>query len=120
VNLARYIEYKEDKAKFEAKAKTAAGRKKLAAYVLPEDMRAIETSATPPPAKRLITEELQRLQTEFKEYSEYIDAYNGYATLKSDYHFKHFRDAAFRSRCKKWIEQYNYANRALELLNKKP
>jgi len=118
VNLARYIEYKGEKAKFEAKAKTAIGQKKLAAYVLPVDMVHIETSETPKPAKRLVTEELEQLQAEFKEYKlgEYIDAYNGFAMLKYDYHFAKFRDAAFRARCKKWIENFNYASRALNLL----
>ncbi|MFD2871967.1 hypothetical protein ACFS5N_05775 [Mucilaginibacter ximonensis] len=112
VNLARYMEYKTDRAKFEAKVKKA----KLAVYVLADDMRNIETSVTPAPSKILVTDEIKRLEGEFDEFREYVDAYEGFAMMKSDYFFSKFRDAAFRARCKKWIESYNYAHEALRLL----
>ena len=116
VNLARYIEYKTEKAKFEAKAKTAPGKKKLAVYVLAADMNRIETSATPLPPKILVTDEIRRLQEEFSAFKDYVDAYDGFAMMKADYFFAKFRDAPFRARCKKWIENYNYAHQALALL----
>lgn len=116
VNLARYIEYKAEKTKFEAKVKTVLGKKKLGVYVLAADMKSIETSATPKPDKVLVTEEIKRLKEEFKEFSVYVDAYDGFAMMKSDYFFAKFRDAPFRARCKQWIENYNYAHQALALL----
>lgn len=116
VNLARYMEYKTEKAKFEAKAKTALGKKKLGVYVLAADMNHIETSATPKPPKVLVTEEIKRLKEEFNEFKDYVDAYDGFAMMKSDYFFAKFRDAPFRARCKKWIENFNYAHQALALL----
>ncbi|HEY4198868.1 MAG TPA: hypothetical protein VGM63_25185 [Mucilaginibacter sp.] len=118
VNLARYIEYRNEKANFEARLKKASGKKKLAAYQLPDDMHDIETSETPKPARHPITDELERLEVEFEELkmAEYINIYKTFAMLKADYHFAKFRDEAYRQRCKKWIENFNYANRALDMI----
>lgn len=115
VNLGRYIELKNQQAKFETWVKTAAAQKKIIAYQLPNDMLDVETSPTPRPSERLITDELRRLETEFEEMKmgDYIDIYNSFAVHKIDYTFAKFRDEAYRQRCKKWIENYNYAKRAL-------
>jgi len=120
VNLARYIELKNQQAKFEAWVKTAAAQKKMVAYQLPDDMYEVETWRAPRPSERLIIAELERLKTEFEEMKmgEYIDIYKSFAVHKIDYMFAKFRDETYRQRCKKWIENYNYAKRALaELKN---
>lgn len=50
-----------------------------------------------------------------------IDNYKGnHAMLKFEYHFKNYFCSALKFRFKKWCEQFNYAQRALDLLGSKP
>ncbi|MGN6179328.1 MAG: hypothetical protein ACTHNW_09110 [Mucilaginibacter sp.] len=117
VDLARYIEYKNDKAKFDAKSKSLAS-KKLATYILPDDMHNIQNNNPPKPNRNLIVAEIEQLQTEFKELKmgDYIDIHNNHAIYKSDYMLKKYRDDPNRKRYSKWIVSFNCANKALELV----
>jgi hypothetical protein len=52
--------------------------------------------------------------------AQYIDIYQGnYAMMKSDYMFMKYRNKELGARCRKWCDNFNYANNALKALTKK-
>ncbi|MCU7550414.1 hypothetical protein OCK74_14935 [Chitinophagaceae bacterium LB-8] len=125
VNLARYIELKADQEKFKktiSKVSSSKGRKSKKPYEFPSDVKDITTSPIPVPSVELVREDLKRLKEEFFEckLSEYIDIYNGnHAMMKFIYHFEKYIKPEVKRRCKKWVDSFNYANHALELITKK-
>lgn len=125
VNLKRYMELKVDKGNFNKKIASAHLNKKQfknKPYLLNEELCDINTSNPPRPSVEVIKEDLKRLQEEFFEYKleEYIDIYKGnYAMVKFEYHFSRYMKSEIKSRTKKWCENFNYANKALELLTNK-
>lgn len=124
VNLKRYCEYFEDKAKFEKYLNDAAsnrkGKKKK--YHLPSDLKNINTSTPPPPSADVIREDIKALKEEFFQFklADYIDIYkNNYAMFKFQYQFDKYIKPELKRRIHKWCENFNYANNALELITKK-
>lgn len=126
VDLGRYMEYIEDQAKFKKYLESAGennkGKRKKKTFQLPYDLKDIFTSPAKAPSPDLIREDLKRLKEEFFQYnlSDYIDVYKGnHAMMKFIYHYEKYLDPELKKRCKRWCENFNYANHALELVTKK-
>ncbi len=123
IDLKRYMEYKWDEADF--KKKLTAGKKDIKgkrAYQLPAGLTDISTSPIPMPTADTVRADLNRLKDEFfqQKLAEYVDIYRGnHAMLKFMYHFEKYIDPQIKRRCKKWCDDFNYANHALELITKK-
>lgn len=126
VDLRRYMEYIEDQAKFkkylESTGENCKGKKKRKAFQLPYDLKDITTSPAKAPSADVIREDPARLKEEFFQYnlSDYVDIYRGnYAMTKFIYHYEKYLEPELKKRCKRWCENFNYANHALELVTKK-
>lgn len=123
VQLSRYMEYKKSESEFQRKlSEQKKNSRKKFPYKLPDDLRDISTSDIPKPDVELVRQDLQRLKDMFFEHqlNEYIDIYkDGYAMLKSMYPYDKYLDSMIKKVARKWCEDFNYANHALELLTKK-
>jgi hypothetical protein len=126
VDLGRYIGYIEDQAKFKKYLAIASenvkGKKKSKAFQLPYDLKDIATSPAKAPSASIIRDDLARLKEEFFKYnlSDYIDIYKGnHAMIKLIYHIEKYLEPELKKRCKRWCDNFNYANHALELVTKK-
>jgi hypothetical protein len=123
IDLSRYMEYRRSESEFQKKI---SANKKLTKnkppYELPSDVRDITTSPPPTPDVALVKADLKRLKDEFFQFkmSEYIDIYrDNHAMVKFVYYFEKYLDPQIKRRCKKWCDDFNYANHALELITKK-
>jgi hypothetical protein len=123
VDIKRYMEYKWDEAAFKKKVtavkKTTKGKKP---FQVPAGLKDITTSAIPLPSAELVKQDLNRLKEEFvlHKMAEYVDIYKDiHAMMKFIYHFEKYIEPHVKRRCKKWCEDFNYANHALELITKK-
>lgn len=125
VNLSRYIQFKQSEEAFGKKVAEATKNRKSTKnrpYELPDDMQNITTSQPPPPSVDLVKANIKSLEDDFfkNELSQYIDIYNGtYAMMKNDYMFLRYRDRQLGSKCRKWCDNFNYANDALKALTKR-
>ena len=126
VDLGRYMEFIADRTKFKKYVSEAAqnnkGKLKNKSYKLPADVNNITTSPPPMPEASVIREDINRLKEEFFQYkfSDYIDIYkDNYAMTKFIYHFEKYLEPGLKRRCKKWCDDFNYANHALEEVTKK-
>jgi hypothetical protein len=126
VKLARYMQLKEEEDNFKKRIASAALNKKATgkkkSYEIPDEVQDINISDYPKPSVELIKEDLKNLEEEFFKYKleDYIDIYRGnYAMVKYNYSFKKYISNDIKQRCKKWCENFNYANNALELLSQK-
>jgi hypothetical protein len=123
IDLRRYMEYQRSETEFQKKMvankKSSKGKRP---YEIPNALKDITTSAPPVPDVELVKKDLEQLKTEFFQYKmvEYIDIYRGnHAMMKFVYHFEKYIDPQIKRRCKKWCDDFNYANHALELITKK-
>jgi hypothetical protein len=123
IDLKRYMEYKRSESDFQKKLsankKSFKGKR---AYEMPSDLKNITTSSPPIPDVEIVKKDLERLKAEFFELkmAEYIDIYRGnHAMVKFIYHFEKYIEPQIKRRCKKWCEDFNYANHALELITQK-
>jgi hypothetical protein len=126
VDLGRYMQYVEDQAKFkkylESINEKGKGKKKKKAFQLSYDLKDITTSPVKPPSADIIRKDLKKLKDEFFQYNlaDYIDIYkDNHAMTKFIYHYEKYLDPDMKKRCKRWCENFNYANHALELVTKK-
>lgn len=126
VNLGRYMELKEDQAKFKKYISTIPqnkkGKKKERPYHLPDELKDITSDPPKMPSVDLVREDLKKLKEEFFQFklSDYVDIYNdNHAMMKFIYHFEKYLDPQLKRRCKKWCDDFNYANHALELITNK-
>jgi hypothetical protein len=126
VNLGRYMDYLEDKAKFKKSLDMAKEnnkvRKNKKAFQLPYDLKDITSSTPKAPSADVIIEDIERLKQEFFQYNlaDYIDIYkDNHAMMKFIYHFEKYLEPKLKRRCKRWCENFNYANHALELVTNK-
>lgn len=123
IDLARYMEYKRSEAEFKKKLfanKNQTKRKRP--YELPSDLKDIKTSPPPTPDVALVKADLEILKSEFFQFkmNEYIDIYRGtHAMMKYVYYFEKYLEPNMKRRCKKWCDDFNYANHALEIITKK-
>ena len=123
IDLSRYMEYRRSESEFQKKI---SANKKLtknkSPYELAPDIKDITTSPPPAPDVALVKADLKRLKDEFFQYkmSEFIDIYrDNHAMMKYVYYFEKYLDPQIKRRCKKWCDDFNYANHALELITKK-
>jgi hypothetical protein len=126
VDLGRYMEYRADQAKFkkyiETINQTNKGKKKRKSFDLPYDLKDITTSGVKAPSVDIINQDLARLKEEFFQYSlaDYVDIYNGnHAMMKYIYHFEKYLEQELKKKCRRWCDNFNYANHALEMITKK-
>jgi hypothetical protein len=123
IDLKRYMEYKRSESDFQKKL--SANKKSFKGkrtYEMPSDLKNITTSSPPILDVEIVKKDLERLKAEFFELkmAEYIDIYRGnHAMVKFIYHFEKYIEPQIKRRCKKWCEDFNYANHALELITKK-
>jgi hypothetical protein len=126
IDLKRYEELVADQAAFDKKAAAMGGKKekpgKGTGYRVPPKIRNIQTSDIPKPDPEVVRQDLARLKAEFKtgKFAAYIDVYKGtHAMLKRLYHFEKYLEPGLKRSCSKWCDDFNYANRALELITGK-
>jgi hypothetical protein len=125
VDLRRYMELREDEEKFKksldaASSNTQAKRGKK--FDLPFDVRDIVTSSPKAPSADVVRAEIANLKEEFFEFNmaDYVDIHKGnHAMLKSEYYFEKYIKPDIKKRCKRWCENFNYANNALKLITNK-
>ncbi len=127
VDLRRYMELIDDQTNFQKKLEALAHDKKQRRlkkpYDLPRDSKDISTSDVPLPSVEIVRQDLAMLKEQFfkNKFSDYIDIYkNNYAMMKFMYHFEKYIEPEMKKSCRKWCENFNYANHALKLLTKKP
>lgn len=126
IDLCRYMEYWADKEKFKKYIETAdqkkGGKKKKKPFGINSDIRDVTTSPAKPPALEVINKDIARLKDEFfaNKLSEYIDIYGGnHAMLKTIYLYEKYLEPGLKRRCRKWCDDFNYANHALQLVTNK-
>lgn len=126
IDLGRYMEYIEDLTKFKKYISDAnannKSNKKVKAFKLPSGLKDI----TSPPIKmhspEIIKTDLAKLKEDFyqNKLADYIDIYNkNHAMMKFIYHFEKYIDPIVKRKCKKWCNDFNYANNALQEVTKK-
>lgn len=82
------------------------------------------TDYTPPkaPSPDVIREDIKRLKEEFfrDSLAEDINIYKeSHAMVKFEYHFDKYIKPEIKKQCRKWCENFNYANHALRLVTNK-
>jgi hypothetical protein len=94
-----------------------AGKKKRKRYKIPNDLSDIESKPYTPPSRETVEKDIAELKADFEKhkYAEYIDVYNdNHAMFKFEYYFDKYLDSDLKRRCKKWCNDFNYANTALQ------
>jgi len=126
VNLERYMQYMADLVKFkkslEDAAKNTKGKSKTKPFKLPANLKDFNTTSAKLPSADIVREDIKKLKDEFFEFtlSNYIDIYReNYAMLKEMYWFGRYLEPGLMKKCRKWCDNFNYANHALEELTKK-
>ena len=124
INLGVYMEYINDQARFKKSLASAAennkGKKKP--FKLPKGLKDFDSSPVKMPSPEIIREDIKRLKAEFFQYklSDYVDIHSGtYAMMKHIYWCEKYLEPGLKKRCRKWCEDFNYANDALEVVTKK-
>jgi hypothetical protein len=126
VDLGRYMEYREDEAKFRKYLETISqsnkGKKRKKSFDLPYDLKDITIANAKAPSADIIKQDLAKLKEDFFEYNiaDYVDIYNGnHAMMKYIYHFEKYLEPGLKKKCERWCDNFNYANHALEMVTKK-
>jgi hypothetical protein len=126
VDLARYIDLLEDQAKFKKYLEIASnnnkGKRKKKSFQLADDLHDIATFPAKAPSADIIRDDIKRLREEFfnDNLADYIDIYKeNHAMMKFIYYFEKYLEPGLKKKCKRWCENFNYANHALELVTKK-
>jgi len=124
IDCKRYWEFLLDKAAFDKKMTSLDQQKnhREKPFKLPKGIKNIVTSEIPKPNPDLVRQDLINLKREYRDnkFEFYVDIYKGtYAMLKGIYHYQKYLDPQLKRLCKKWCEDFNYANHALELITGK-
>jgi hypothetical protein len=117
IDLKRYQEFLEDKAAFDKKV-----LQKGKVYNFPRGVKNITTTGIPMPDPEFVRQDLAQLRQVFNDskFAAYIDIYKGtYAMLKHIYIFQKYLEPGLKRHCRKWCDDFNYANHALELITGK-
>lgn len=123
IDLRRYAEFRLDQDKFRkyvssVKDSNKVKGKKKPSFKVPDIKNFFESPAKLPSVE-VIKKDIQRLKEEFNQLnlSDYVDVYNdNHAMLKSIYWFEKYLEPGTKRRCKKWCDDFNYAQNALEKL----
>lgn len=126
VDLKRYMEYKADSAKFKKHIADARvnnkGKRKGESFNLSKDVTDVSTSPPPAPQLNTIKADLKRLKEDFfkNKFSDYVDIYHeNHAMMKFEYYFDKYLDSNVKRKCRKWCDDFNYANHAIALVTNK-
>jgi hypothetical protein len=126
VSLDRYIEFIESRERFkknlEEAKKNNKGKHKGKSFKLSSEVRDVQTSPAAVPNVSVIREDIKQLKEEFlrNKFGDYVDIYrNTYAMLKHIYYFEKYLEPGLKRRCRKWCDDFNYANNALKMITKK-
>lgn len=124
VDLSQYIRYSFQKKNFNKLIEAAKGNSKLKKkhFTLPDDIWNIPAAskAQPPPVEK-VKEHIELLKQDFlqKSYSDYIDIIRDeFAIVKVMYRVEKYIDPRLLKNCEKWVNDFNYANEALDELKK--
>jgi len=116
INLERYADLVAEKEKFnkkveEIKKVSVKGKR----FRIPEELKDIELTTCAPPDIEIVKNHIKVLKKKYDEenLSDYIELYNTWAYLKVRYHFTRYVDQEKLKICKKWCNDFNYANEAL-------
>lgn len=126
VDLERYMEYKADSAKFDklltdAKSNNK-GKRKGKSFILTDEVSNITTSPPPAPQLEIIKADIKKLKEEFfvNNFSNYVDIYHdNHAMMKFEYYFDKYLDSTIKRKCRKWCDDFNYANHTIALITTK-
>lgn len=79
------------------------------------ELRDIELTTCAPPDIEIVKNYIEKLKKEFEEkkLSEFINIYDTCAYIKVSYYFERYIDQDKLKICKKWCNDYKYANGAL-------
>jgi len=124
IDLNRYQDFLGDKAAFDRKMATLNDPKKAKSkpFKIPPDLKNIVTTDIPKPDPELVRQDLAMLKREFKlnKFEAYVDIYKGtHAMLKNIYYYQKYLELGLKRRCRKWCDDFNYANRALKMITGK-
>ncbi|MES2329644.1 MAG: hypothetical protein V4539_08585 [Bacteroidota bacterium] len=123
VDLSRYIEFKEEQAKFEkARATVPKKNPKSKPFKLPKDAKNVPESPRVLPSADAVRQELKTLKQTFlqNKYEEYIDIYNGsFAMIKHIYYFEKYMEPGLKRQLHKWCSSFNEANTLIVDITKK-
>jgi hypothetical protein len=126
INLGRYMDYVKDQASFKKSLEKAAenknAKKMKKAFRLPNDLKEFESSPVRTPDPDIIREDIKRLKEDFFQLKldDYVDIYKGnYGMMKHIYWCEKYLEPGLKKRCRKWCDDFNYANHALEVVTKK-
>lgn len=117
IHLGKYIELIKDQEKYDKKLKELATEgKKKKRFHIPSDLSDIEKRSYKPSSDIEIKEHIASLKEEFNKnkLSEYIQIYkDSHALVKYEYYFEKYIDSDIKRQCKRWVDDFNTANRAL-------
>jgi hypothetical protein len=118
ISLKRYMELLADQEKFQKYVDSAKKGKKGLHFQIPDGLKDIETSPYPHPPEDIIRNHLKNLYEELEKdkSAEYIDLYYNktYAMFKHEYFWDRYLKPDLKKQCKRWIDNFNYANYALK------
>ncbi len=124
IDCKRYKEFLYDKAAFDKRMAVLeeAKTKKIPVWQIKKGLKNITTAEIQKPDPQKVRAHLAELKKEFKtnKYAPYIDVYKGtHAQMKNVYHYEKYLEPGIKRGCRKWVEDFNYANHALELITGK-
>lgn len=119
VNLNRYMELLEDQEKFKKKidALKASGGRRGRGFKVPEGLKDIVITPYSPPDEKIVEDHIESLLEQFEKenLNKYIDIYeSNYAMVKFECHFERYFDKDLRKKCRRWCDDFNYAQNALK------
>ena len=119
INLSHYIDLVNDQEKFKKYLESVKiGKKKEKHFLIPEGLKDIQKSPCTPPPIEVIQKHIDLLKDDFQKHklAEYVNLYHDdtYAMFKYEYYFDRYLDASKKKQCRKWCEDFNYANHALK------
>jgi hypothetical protein len=124
IDCKRYKEFLDDKAAFDKRmaAFEKTKTKNIPAWQIKKGLKNITTTEIPKPDPEKVRAHLTELKQEFRKnkFELYIDVYKGtHAQLKGMYYYEKYLEPGLKRDCRKWCNDFNYANHALELFTGK-
>jgi len=124
IDLRRYIELIETELSFKKSLIIAVENKKgkKKPFELARDLKDINTTPISMPSPDIVRADIKRLNQEFinLKFADYIDVYkNNFAMLKYIYMFERYLNQGVLRSCKKWCNDFNYAQEALQKITNK-
>jgi hypothetical protein len=124
IDCKLYDEFLRDKSAFDKRMSVIeeARNKKIPPWKIQKGLKNVQTTESPKPDPEKVRQHLAELKKDFKtnKYELYIDIYKGtHAKMKSIYYYEKYLEPGLKRNTRKWIDDFNYANHALELITGK-